>query len=250
MRRTVIVLFALISASGTIAACTKDADDPVIAVTSAAAKPLHPAIGALFVGGAHYCTASVIHSPRGEELITAAHCLHDGEGGGYLTGVTFAPGFHDGVAPYGYWQVGDETVAQGWIDASDPKLDVGFASARQSGSPEPIESVTGANQLGTNGPFARPVTVAGYPDGVDEVATCDVQTQQQDEHQMRVDCPGFATGTSGSPLVANPAPDTKLGTVVGVIGGYEAGGYTDDVSYASYFDDQITALYQKATATP
>ncbi|WP_020663347.1 hypothetical protein [Amycolatopsis benzoatilytica] len=250
MRRTVIGLFALMSASGAVVACTDKTDDPVIPATSTAAKPLHPAIGALFVDGAHYCTASVVHSPRGDELVTAAHCIHDGEGGGYLTGVTFAPGFHDGIAPYGYWQVGDETVAQGWMDTSDPNLDVGFATARQAGSPEPIESVTGANQLGANGPFARPVTVAGYPDGVDEVATCQVQTQQQDEHQMRLDCPGFATGTSGSPLVADPAPDTKLGTVVGVVGGYEAGGYTDDVSYASYFDDQITALYQKATATP
>ncbi|MBB1156809.1 MULTISPECIES: trypsin-like serine peptidase [Amycolatopsis] len=250
MRRTVIGLFALMSASGTIVACAEHAAEPAVATTPTPAKPIQASIGALFVDGSHYCTASVVHSPRGDELLTAAHCIHDGEGGGYLANVTFAPGFHDGVAPYGYWQVGNELVAQSWIDSSDPNLDVGFATARQDGSPEPLETVTGANQLGTNGPFARPVTVAGYPDGVDELATCETHTQQQDEHQMRVDCPGFATGTSGSPLVADPSPDTKTGTVVGVIGGYEGGGYTDDVSYSSYFDDQIIDLYNRATTMP
>src|SRR5690242_13810475 len=58
-----------------------------------------PAVGALFLDGAHYCTASVVHSDQGDVLLTAAHCIHDGEGGDYLTGVTFAPGYHDGVAP-------------------------------------------------------------------------------------------------------------------------------------------------------
>ncbi|WP_033292154.1 trypsin-like serine peptidase [Amycolatopsis jejuensis] len=249
MRRTVIGLFALLSASGTIVACTVDGAQQTVSALATGVPP-QPAIGALFVDGTHYCTASVVHSPQGNELVTAAHCIHDGQGGGYVTGVTFAPGFHDGVAPFGYWEVADQLVAQAWIDTSDPNLDVGFATARQTGSPVPLESVTGANQLATNGPFARPVTVTGYPDGIDEVATCDAETQQEDPHQVRIDCPGFATGTSGSPLVADPAPDTKLGTVVGVIGGYEAGGYTDDVSYSSYFDDEVRTLYQQATATP
>src|SRR5256885_3460133 len=73
-----------------------------------------PAIGALFVDGAHYCTASVVHSDQGDVLLTAAHCIHDGEGGDYLTGVTFAPGYHSDSAPFGYWTVSDEVVGPGW----------------------------------------------------------------------------------------------------------------------------------------
>ena len=38
------------------------------------------------------------------------------------------------------------------------------------------------------------------------------------------------------------------GSVVGVIGGYEQGGDTPDVSYAAYFGPAVAALYQQAEA--
>jgi hypothetical protein len=60
---------------------------------------------------------------------------------------------------------------------------------------------------------------------------------------MRFDCDGFPNGTSGSPWVTNVSPATGLGTVVGVIGGYEQGGDTPAVSYSSYFDQDIMDLY-------
>ncbi|MGW4482876.1 trypsin-like serine peptidase [Amycolatopsis sp. NPDC004368] len=211
-------------------------------------RPEYAAVGALFLNGAHYCTASVVHSDRGDELLTAGHCLHDGAGGTYFTGVTFAPGFHDGVAPFGFWAVGDELVAPGWAEHSDPDLDVGFATAHQLGTNGPLETVTGANRLGTNGPFARPVTVTGDPDGSDLPAVCTTTTAKQDTYQLRVACAGFATGTSGGPFVTDADQRTKLGTVVGVVGGFETGGDTDDVSYSSYFDGDVTALYRQATS--
>ena len=43
-------------------------------------------------------------------------------------------------------------------------------------------------------------------------------------------------------------PATGLGTVVGVIGGYQQGGYTDAVSYSAQFGPEIAALYRDATA--
>ncbi|MFD0347387.1 hypothetical protein ACFQ0M_17615 [Kitasatospora aburaviensis] len=42
-------------------------------------------------------------------------------------------------------------------------------------------------------------------------------------------------------------PDTRTGTVVGVIGGHEEGGNTPDTSYSSYFGDRVRALYDRAT---
>ncbi|MDT8910233.1 serine protease [Amycolatopsis sp. PS_44_ISF1] len=208
------------------------------------------AVGALFLDGTHYCTASVVHSGRGDELLTAAHCLHDGEGGDYIAGVTFAPGYHDGVAPLGFWDVADELVAPGWSSGSDPNLDVGFATAHQAGSKQPIEAVTGANRLGTGRPFAQPVRVTGYPESEEVPAVCATDSTRQDEHQLRVDCPGFATGTSGGPWVVDRDPATNLGTVIGVVGGYEYGGDTDDVSYSSYFGDDVAELYRQATSRP
>jgi hypothetical protein len=63
---------------------------------------------------------------------------------------------------------------------------------------------------------------------------------------MRFNCDGFPNGTSGSPWVTNVNPSTGLGTVIGVIGGYEEGGNTPQVSYSSYFDQDITDLYNTA----
>ncbi|MEU4669980.1 hypothetical protein AB0F91_18820 [Amycolatopsis sp. NPDC023774] len=149
--------------------------------------------------------------------------------------------------PFGFWDVGDELVARVWADDSDPDLDVGFATAHQAGASGPLETMTGANRLGANGPFARSVTATGYPDGS---AVCSTTTSKQDTFQLRVDCSGFATGTSGGPFVADADPHTQLGTVVGVVGGFETGGDTDDVSYSSYFDGDVIALYRQATSRP
>ena len=61
-------------------------------------------------------------------------------------------------------------------------------------------------------------------------------------------CGGYPDGTSGSPLLADVNSATGLGTVVGVIGGYEQGGYTDTVSYSAQFGPEIAALYRDAIA--
>jgi V8-like Glu-specific endopeptidase len=256
MRRARVVVtvgtVVLLSVTGTVLAGVGHGLSPADSSPVKALPPEQPAaaVGALFLDGTHYCTASVVHSDHGDELLTAAHCLHDGEGGDYLTGVTFAPGYHDGVAPLGFWDVGDELVAPGWTDTSDPDLDFGFATAHQTGATRPLETITGSNRLGTGQPFARPVNVTGYPESDEAPAVCSTTSSQQDEHQLRVDCPGFATGTSGGPWVTDADPATKLGTVIGVVGGYESGGDTDDVSYSSYFGDDIAALYRQATSRP
>ncbi|OXM71724.1 trypsin-like serine peptidase [Amycolatopsis vastitatis] len=207
-----------------------------------------PAVGALFQEGAHYCTASVVHSEQGNVLLTAAHCLHEGEGGGYLTNVTFAPAYHDGIAPFGYWAVSDELVAPGWSASSDPDLDVGFATAHQVGTTKTLESLVGANTLATGTPFEQAITLTGYPDDSEVAAVCQNTTSQQDTYQLKVNCAGFPTGTSGGPWVTGQNPQTRLGTVIGVIGGFEYGGDDPDTSYSSYFDTDVMALYRQTTA--
>jgi V8-like Glu-specific endopeptidase len=218
---------------------------PTLPAVSSASSP---AVGALFLDGAHYCTASVVHSGRGDVLLTAAHCIHDGEGGGYVTGVTFAPGYHDGVAPFGFWTVSDELVAPGWSESSDPDLDVGFATAQQVGTTEPLERLVGANTLGIGSAFEQAITLTGYPDDTETPAVCHNTTSRQDTYQLRVDCAGFPTGTSGGPWVTAPDPVTRLGTVIGVIGGFEYGGDDPDTSYSSYFDTDVQTLYRQTAA--
>jgi hypothetical protein len=53
--------------------------------------------------------------------------------------------------------------------------------------------------------------------------------------------------TSGGPLLTGAGPTgSGRGTVVGVIGGYQAGGATPDVSYSAYFGRDIAAVYRTA----
>ncbi|MFE0022879.1 trypsin-like serine peptidase [Amycolatopsis sp. NPDC059021] len=231
------------------------ADDgsAVAAAQAGGAKPQLPpvsstAVGALFVDGSHYCTASVVHSDPGDVLVTAAHCIHNGEGGDYISGITFAPGFHNGIAPFGFWDVSNELVAPGWASSSDPDLDVGFATAHQRGNPKTLESVAGANKLATSGAFVQPITLTGYPDDSDVPAVCQNTTSQQDTYQLRVDCVGFPNGTSGGPWVTQQDPKTRLGTVIGVIGGFQYGGDDPDTSYSSYFDTDVAALYRQTAS--
>ncbi|MFF1608982.1 trypsin-like serine peptidase [Amycolatopsis sp. NPDC058278] len=226
-------------AAGAPMPVTTAAPTPVTAPVSTSAASPAPAksaaaspVGALFAGGSHFCTASVVHSTAGDLVLTAAHCVRNG--------MTFAPGYHDGVAPFGTWTVTSVAVAGGWTSSADPDLDFAFLTVRQPGNPASLESLTGANVLGTNRGFEHRITLTGYPDTTDSPVVCDGNTTRSGTYQLRVACPGFPDGTSGGPWVTG-------GAVIGVIGGYQLGGDTPDVSYSAYFDDDIAKLYASVT---
>ncbi|GDY30573.1 trypsin-like serine peptidase [Gandjariella thermophila] len=209
-----------------------------------------PAVGALFSTDSglngHYCTASVVHSPTRDLVITAAHCIHDGEDGDYQSNVAFVPGYHDGQSPYGVWVPTKMVVDPRWIASSDPSLDVGFLVVRKAGSDAHVEDVTGANQLGTAASLHGQVRVTGYPDDLDEPITCQNAVRWEDDNLPRFDCAAFSDGTSGAPWVMDADPRTQLGTLVGVIGGFQFGGESDDESYSPVFGEDVQSLYATA----
>jgi V8-like Glu-specific endopeptidase len=210
------------------------------------------AIGALFTTsqgklGSHFCSASVVDSPAGDLVITAAHCV---------TGITgtsgslaFVPGYNDGAAPYGVWTVTSVYVDQAWRSSANPNDDVAFLRVGQSWSSVPIEDVTGAEQLGSGTPPARQlVEVIGYPNSSGQPITCRNLLRNPMEDQLEFDCGGYTDGTSGGPFLVQVSQTTGQGTVIGVIGGYEQGGVTPEVSYSAEFNANVTALYQTAAA--
>ncbi|RSD16465.1 S1 family peptidase [Amycolatopsis eburnea] len=226
----------LVLSTGLAVGADTTADDAYAAgspapIPAPAEKTVSP-VGALFANGGHFCSASVVHSGTGDLVLTAAHCVRNG--------MSFAPGYHDGVAPLGMWPVTGTTVAEGWTSSADPDLDFAFLTVQQPGNPASLESLTGANALGVNRGFDHRITLTGYPDTTDSPVVCDGTTTRSDTYQMQVACPGFPDGTSGGPWVTG-------GEVIGVIGGYRLGGDTPDVSYSAYFDDDIAKLYATAT---
>jgi hypothetical protein len=77
---------------------------------------------------------------------------------------------------------------------------------------------------------------------------CQNQIRSFSTSQLEFDCEGFTDGTSGSPFLADVNPATGSGTVVGVIGGYQQGGDSPDVSYAAAFGGSVQALYGQAVS--
>ncbi|MFE3773120.1 trypsin-like serine peptidase [Streptomyces sp. NPDC057579] len=205
-------------------------------------------VGAVFSHdgtGDHFCTGSVVDSPKKSIVITAAHCLHGGKGGGYQTDLAFVPGYRDGQAPNGTWKITKMIVDDRWTQSSDPAFDVGFAVVDKLDGKR-IADVLGANRFGYNVGYDNHVKITGYPASGEDPISCANTTVKFQTDQMKVDCTGYSGGTSGSPWLANFDRATRTGEVVGVIGGYQTGGDTDDISYSPYFNDAIKSLYDKA----
>jgi V8-like Glu-specific endopeptidase len=206
-----------------------------------------PAVGALFTVsggqlGRHFCTASVVDSPPGDLVITAAHCVS-----GMAPGqIAFVPGYRSGVAPYGVWLTSEVLSDSTWQASNDPDHDVAFLVVHRTGSSDRIQDLTGGEQLGIGWSARAWVDVIGYPDGTDRPISCQNESKPLGVREMEFDCGGYTDGTSGGPFLGRVNATTGDGIVIGVIGGYEQGGDIASVSYSPGFGRAVQALYQIA----
>ncbi len=210
------------------------------------------AVGAMFTtsGGrlmAHFCTASVVDSPAGDLLVTAAHCVR-GYSGTRPADLVFVPSFDNGTAPYGVWTITRIFVDSAWASDADPGHDVAFLVVSQRGSSTSIQDITGGERLGIGEPSTGVVRVIGYPDIRDQPISCQNRTSAFSSDQMQFDCANYTVGTSGSPFLIDVSAATGEGVVIGVLGGYQLGGDSPDVSYAATFGQNVQALYQRAVS--
>src|SRR5215469_4870369 len=213
-------------------------------------------VGALFtLSGSgqlqnHFCTASVVDSPTGNLIVTAAHCMQ----GQRLGDIVFVPDYSAGLAPYGLWNVTHVIEDEPWLASGDPDDDFAFLVVSERGGKIPVQNLTGGELIGVGQSPGRSVMVAGYPDIENTPVSCQNTVSAFSATQFEFDCDGFTDGTSGSPLLAQQAPagsgaHSTSGTaamVIGVIGGYQQGGYTASVSYAARFKSRFAELYQIA----
>ncbi|MGV9708788.1 trypsin-like serine peptidase [Streptomyces sp. NPDC003483] len=240
-RNALLVAVAVLAATSASVAAADDGRGPLGVTARAPGTAAASRVGALFGGsgalrGGHFCTASVVHSTGRNLLVTAAHCL---DGGGKLR---FVPGYRDGKAPYGIWEIRRTYVGDAWTGAQDEDSDVAFATVADRGG-KGVEDVVGANTFVTGRKTgATAVTVTGYPSTLEAPITCTNRPTAVSRTQQRIACPAFAGGTSGSPWV------NGYGEVVGVIGGHEAGGNTDDISYSVVLGDEARDLYRSTQA--
>lgn len=202
------------------------------------------AVGALFDGdadglGDHFCSASVVDSPAGNLLLTAAHCVASGDGTPAATGMTFVPGYHDGQDPYGEWTVRGAAVDPRFLADADPDFDVAFLTVDGA-----VQDVTGGFPVVFDPGDGDPVVAVGYPMEDDGPTVRSGVTEQYSPTQLELPAPGLENGTSGGPWLRSD------GAVVGLTGGYEQGGYTYDTSYSTYLGADFETLRDQAVDTP
>lgn len=216
-----------------------------------------PQVGALFssadytgTSAAHFCTGSVIDSPRGDLVLTAAHCVA-GRAANYTPGsITFAPGYDNGLNNRlgGAWSVQKIDVAPGYLADQNPEDDYALLEiAPQHGLS--IQQVTGGLRLGTTH-LPEQVSVVGYndleydADGNTPIVCTTTAFEETDDGEpwSRFNCPNYQDGTSGGPWI------TRDGKVVGVIGGYEQGGDSPNWSYSATFDADTLAFFHTVAA--
>jgi V8-like Glu-specific endopeptidase len=224
--------------------------NPAMPTASAPARPDASAtVGPLFaqaISGGHFCTASVLAAPSQDLILTAAHCLT-----GTGVGLLFAPGYHDGVAPYGVWTVRQAFADPAWLTGQDAGHDYAIlrvAHQVRAGRSVGVEAVTGGNTLGTAPVDGQPVTVIAYNAGVnDEPVRCAVVVRHHGGYPA-FDCNGFSNGTSGGPWLAS-SPSSGRAVVTAIIGGLNQGGCDDATSYSSAFGAPVLDLLSQATAS-
>ena len=205
-----------------------------------------PTVGALFGSATskkHFCTASVVASPEGDVLMTAAHCIT-----GSAKGFSFAPGFHKGQAPYGRWTVTGAYFDPEWMAKQSPTRDFAFltvAPRKIAGVQTEIQSVTGANVLGTKPSPGVTVTIPADPAGeANAPITCTTKVYFEGIFPA-FNCNPYVDGTSGSPWLAATSEGVM---VVGLIAGLHQGGCYSYTSYSPPLGSAARAVYQRAAA--
>ncbi|MEZ0090284.1 serine protease [Streptacidiphilus sp. EB129] len=209
-------------------------------------------VGALFstVGGrlaGHFCTASVVDSPGHDLLVTAAHCAVQPGSGRARSGLVFVPGYRDGMKPYGAWSVTRVVVGGQWARRGNPDYDVAFLTTRPLHGNRQVQDVVGSEAISFDHARHGHAVAVGYPHVSERPVFCGSALHSFGRTQLEFDCPGLPGGTSGGPLLTGAAANaTGRGSVVGIIGGYQQGGATADISYSPYFGPGIAAVYRTA----
>lgn len=242
---------SLFTVSGTAAAAPATAETPG-----------NPTVGALFIGDGvtptalgHWCTGTVINTPKRDIVLTAAHCVSYH---GVHTNVDmFIPGYsvhNSNKEPYGKWPVKSVHVDPKWgIVKQNPDHDVALLVIDKNGGRN-VQDVVGAQDYRLNAPIGGTINTIGYPHADDFPLLCtntaSTQTDSGHADSYKVDCgKQFGDGVSGSALLADFDSGTGHGTVVAEVGGYHEGGNSDETYiYGHRLDNDFAAFLSNTLA--
>ncbi|MBZ4323602.1 trypsin-like peptidase domain-containing protein [Streptomyces huiliensis] len=219
-----------------------------------------PQVGTFFWTDGHgqgrFCGGTVVRSPYRNLVVSAAHCLRRPDPKRRLS---FVPQYHDGLKPHGVFPVEAIYIDQRYYDLGTDggaRWDYTVVRLGDRSDGTPVERVTGGFDLLFHPGYRHSdVRLIGYPGNSDtkypKPLDCRSSTSRYTSTDpkapgdfLEIPCAGYVGGTSGGPFLIRGVGGRSV--LIGVIGGYHTGGDTPDVSYSSYFTEDLLDLYLDA----
>lgn len=221
----------------------------------------------LLDGTPYTCSASVVEAANESTVVTAGHCLHNGQGDdpeNYAEFVEFVPGIPDGsgggtfTAPADEWVASHMLATDEWVASGDTDYDVGMIVVRQVGGASLADTIGAAPGIRFFDDLpAEPVDVHafGYPTSKPysgaELAYCAGTPADEPERgtdALRLEC-NMGSGSSGGPWLEGFGSDR--GNPLGVMVAVTSFGYEKDKKgiYGPYFGAEALEVYQAAEGT-
>ena len=209
------------------------------------------------------CSASFVSSSSKKLLVTAAHCVHAGKGGGWFTNMIFIPHYGRGqqglpvkkMMTFQYWV--DNAIPDDGMTFKEMWSDVGFGTIDTSVLPDTLKKPAeyyGAHGFGHSSLTDFEARIVGYPanPGDTEIPQSCVASAKKDTHfdlpigfydLLKADCNvSDARGASGGPWLQLYDASTGVGWLNGVTSSENDDGYL----YSTVFNNRIYGLYTDA----
>jgi len=111
----------------------------------------------------YVCSAATINNNYKNLIITAGHCVHSGQGGGWHSNIVFAPSYYNGQSSAGLWNWSNARTFNSWISSSDFSHDQAFVTFGQRNGRNLVDVVGGNGLVTGNSRVQANTRIWGWP---------------------------------------------------------------------------------------
>ncbi len=223
--------------------------------------PVSSAVGKIFFdtagGTPAACTGTVVNSPSGILILTAAHCLNNAPDNSWSKNIVFSPGYHDGEAPFGTFTAWKTDVSSLWNSSTqgDTEHDYGMIIAYDDADGETPFGAAGGYPMTDDMQTGEEPSLFGYsgtPYDGEHQEYCQelVEPTVPPLNMWQVECPNIVQGSSGGPWLVNYDYETGDGFIGGVNSIIDGNGFVASPRFDSFTQDFYSLSEELAEARP